>query len=63
MAYEEFLNEVVRFLVEHPTEIIVVQVSHSNGLIIPMSATVFVRCSGGNLLHVRSTKRNVDFPT
>lgn len=30
MAYEEFLSEVVRFLVEHPTEIIVVQVSHSN---------------------------------
>lgn len=27
MAYEDFLNEVVRFLIEHPTEIIVVQVS------------------------------------
>lgn len=35
MAYEDFLNEIVRFLVEHPTEIIVVQVSLLNGFCLP----------------------------
>jgi hypothetical protein len=40
MAYEDFLIEVVRFLVQHPTEIIVVQVSHwSTGLVPLTSAT------------------------
>lgn len=33
MAYDEFLTEVVRFLVDHPTEIIVVQVRQSISLI------------------------------